>query len=175
MPPSPVPGQEGFGFDRLGVRVPMVMVSQHIAKHTIVNSQMDHSSFAQTMAQKWGLASLGPRQDAARPFTEVFAKTPRSEPWPDFRAYPASAASVMMAGDAEEGPPAPRIDAANVPLNDLQFSILNAIQQFHPDTDTLSGPMAADADDGPPMPAPLVTNAAGAQALLERVSAQGGR
>lgn len=71
-------GEEGFDFKRLGVRVPMVMVSAHIAANTIVNSPMDHCSFLKTMQQKWGLGSLGPRHDAAPPFTEVFAASSRS-------------------------------------------------------------------------------------------------
>ena len=68
-------GQEGFDFNRLGVRVPMVMVSANIAANTIVNSPMHHCSFLKTMQQKWGLPSLGPRQDTAPPFTEVFTST----------------------------------------------------------------------------------------------------
>ena len=50
-------GEDCFDFKKLGVRVPMVMVSDFIAKNTIVNSRMDHCSFLKTIAQKWGLPS----------------------------------------------------------------------------------------------------------------------
>jgi phospholipase C len=117
-------GQEGFDFTRLGVRVPMVMVSAYIAQNSIVNSLMDHCSFLKTMEQKWGLGSLGPRQDAAAPFTEVFATSARTlDTWPDFETYPGPSpaldATLMRA-----------IDPSTVQLNSLQASILDAILEL---------------------------------------------
>ena len=43
----------GFNYDRLGIRVPMIMVSANIAKNTVVNDRMDHTSFMKTMQEKW--------------------------------------------------------------------------------------------------------------------------
>src|SRR6185503_11179777 len=104
-------GQEGFNFERLGVRVPMVMVSANIAANTIVNSPMHHCSFLQTMQQKWGLTSLGPRQDTAPAFTEVFTPTARSlDTWPDWKVYPGPSSTLdetLM----------PMVDPSEVPLN----------------------------------------------------------
>jgi phospholipase C len=116
-------GEEGFEFRRLGVRVPMVMVSAHIAQNTIVSTQMDHCSFLKTMAQKWGLPSLGPRQDAATPFTEVFTATERPiETWPDLEAYEPVSLDLRKL---------PQIDLRSIPLNALQGSILNAMREFY--------------------------------------------
>ncbi len=118
-------GQEGFNFERLGVRVPMVMVSANIAANTIVNSPMHHCSFLKTMQQKWGLTSLGPRQDCAPEFTEVFASTSRSlETWPDWKDYPGPSSTLVegLMGS---------VDPRDVPLNELQKSIVDAIAYFY--------------------------------------------
>ncbi len=78
-------GQMGFTFDRVGVRVPMVMVSAWIEPETIVSETFDHTSFLRTMEDKWGLTPLTERDRNARPFaTEVF-KAPAARPaseWP---------------------------------------------------------------------------------------------
>src|SRR6185503_8007376 len=107
-------GQEGFPFDRLGCRVPMVMVSAYIAANTIVNSPMHHCSFLQTMQQKWGLTSLGPRQDTAPPFTEVSTATQRNlDSWPDWKVYPGPSSTLVESLMRQAGP-------LDEPLNDLQ-------------------------------------------------------
>jgi phospholipase C len=135
-------GQEGFAFDRLGVRVPMVMVSAYIAPNTIVNSPMHHCSFLQTLQQKWGLTSLGPRQDTAPPFTEVFTSTLHDiSTWPDWKVYPGPASTLdesMMA----------KVDLRDVPLNVLQKSIIEATSKFYlhdPGLSTLMVNTARDA------------------------------
>ncbi len=118
-------GEEGFNFERLGVRVPMVMVSANIAANTIVNTPMNHNSFLQTMAQKWTLPSLGPRQDASTAFTEVFSSTARSlDTWPDWPVYPGPQSTLDEASLAVVGTP-------NAPLNPLQQSIVDAIREFY--------------------------------------------
>jgi phospholipase C len=103
------------------------MVSSHIAANRIVNSTMDHCSFLKTMQQKWDLESLGPRQDAASPFTEVFASSSRSlDSWPDYPTYPGGEVSLdfnMIRG----------IDLGTMPLNVLQASILAGMREFHAD------------------------------------------
>ena len=118
-------GQEDFDFLRLGVRVPMVMVSAYIQPNTIVNSPMDHCSFLQTMAQKWGLPSLGLRQDFSPAFTEVFSSNMRTlDTWPDWKAYPGPASTLNV-------PALKTITVDGAELNDLQKSIVNAIREFY--------------------------------------------
>ncbi|HEX6284123.1 MAG TPA: alkaline phosphatase family protein, partial [Pyrinomonadaceae bacterium] len=137
-------GQEGFGFDRLGVRVPMVMVSANIAVNTIVNTPMHHCSFLKTMQEKWGLTSLGPRQDSAPPFTEVFTSTSRDlDTWPDWTSYPGPLSTLNEALMS-------RVDPNQVPLNDLQKSIIEATAKFYVQDPALSATAintAADAKE----------------------------
>ena len=143
VPPSATPpntaefnnngvGQDNFDFKRLGVRVPMVMVSANIAANTIVNTPMHHCSFLQTMQQKWDLTSLGPRQDSAPPFTEVFTATKRGHStWPDWKVYPGGLSTLdeTLMG---------QVDLGAVPLNDLQQSIVDAIKKFYVEDPVLS-------------------------------------
>lgn len=140
-------GEEGFDFRRLGVRVPVVMVSAHIPPKTIVNATMDHCSFLKTVQYKWNLSSLGPRQDVATPFTEVFSVALRSlDTWPDFSTYPGGQVSLDLTRMHE-------IDLNTIPLNVLQQSIVTAIREFYPQK--LAG-------------APVPTNAKEALELLNR-------
>jgi phospholipase C len=81
-----------FDFKRLGVRVPTVMVSAHIAENTIINTPMHHASFLKTMQTKWNrvtpgkFTTLTARQANAPEFTEVFTSenARRASDWPDF-------------------------------------------------------------------------------------------
>ena len=120
----------------------MVMVSANIAANTIVNSPMHHCSFLQTMQQKWGLTSLGPRQDSAPPFTEVFSSTSRGlDTFPDWPVYPGPTSTLNEALMTQ-------VDPSEVPLNDLQKSIIEAMYKFYvhdPLLSTLSIDTAADA------------------------------
>jgi phospholipase C len=148
---KPGQGESCFDFTRLGVRVPTVMVSRFIETNTIVNSAMDHCSFLKTMAEKWSLPSLGPRQDAAPPFTEVFATSPRTDPWPDFPSYP----GVSPKAEAL-APPTPALTA--IPLNGLQGSILAATVKLVLKDDLMLKSMG-------------LATAQDAKAILERVQA----
>jgi phospholipase C len=125
-PPDNIPNPEyGFEFKRLGVRVPTVMISSYIAENTIVNETMHHNSFLKTMQKKWGLGSLGPRQDDAPCFADaVFSVKSgsgflnESRSWPDlsdiYRDHPAIA-------HAKANPPKLR---RNQLLSRLQASLL---------------------------------------------------
>lgn len=114
-PPGAVPpkkgmiGNKGFKFDRLGVRVPMVMVAANIEKNTIINEVYDHTSFIKTMCKKWQMDTLTDRDAVANSFEKVFSDTKRK----DFPVI--------------KEPKLPMIDPDSYnedPLNDLQKSIL---------------------------------------------------
>lgn len=123
------PGQMGFDFKRLGVRVPMIMVSAHIAPATVVNTPMHHGSFLKTMCTKWNamlpgkFPGLTERDKHAPPFTEVFTSSdPRpASDWPVIPA-PAIPADYWTR------------DFSDVPLNDLAHSIVAAILASPPAT-----------------------------------------
>lgn len=116
-PPAAVPpekgmeGELGFSFDRLGIRVPMVMISSYIEKNTIINDIHDHTSFIKTMSEKWGFEGLTDRDKNATSFASVFSDKKRD-------SYPEI--------------PMPKIDEKqdheyhDDPLNGLQNSILKA-------------------------------------------------
>jgi len=116
-PPSCVaPGrdsnsQENFNFNRLGVRVPMVMISPYISKNTIINETFDHSSFIKTMSDKWNLGNLTNRDKNASSFSAVFSDKKRS-------SYPEIPEPVLTHG-IDNGKA-----YANDPLNGLQKSII---------------------------------------------------
>ena len=132
------------------------MVSANIAANTIVNSDMHHCSFLQTMQQKWDLGSLGPRQETAPPFTEVFTPTARDhKSWPDWKAYPGPSSTV------DEGL-LRSVDLGDAPLNDLQKSILDAIAKFYADDPLLS-------DMGPALSTAGTDTVRDAKEFLERI------
>jgi phospholipase C len=66
-PPAAVPPdehQEEYTFDRLGVRVPAVLVSPWVGKR-VEQTQFDHTSLLKYLINKWSLGSLGERTAAA--------------------------------------------------------------------------------------------------------------
>ena len=80
VPPDASPGEQGFPFNRLGVRVPTVMVSPYIEKGTVVSETHDHTSILKTVCERWGLASLTERDRNAASFETVLNReTPRSQ------------------------------------------------------------------------------------------------
>ena len=113
---------EGFDFSRSGVRVPTIMVSPHIAKNTVVNKPMDHTSFINTMQEKWNrivkgqFPPLSTRSAAAPKFTSVFTseKARPISDWPTIE-------EPIIPPEMEE------IDFSDAALNDLQQSILAGV------------------------------------------------
>ena len=106
--PPKVKPEEGFGFDRLGIRVPMVMVSAYIQKNTIINETFDHTSFIKTMSDKYGLDPLTDRDTHANSFVDVFSGGPR-----DFEMF-----------DPPNLEPEDETDYHKHPINGLQRTIV---------------------------------------------------
>src|SRR5207249_1706358 len=64
--PKSKPGGSGFPFDRLGVRVPAVLVSPLIKAGTISNTIYDHTSVIKTVINTFGLkTTLRKREEKA--------------------------------------------------------------------------------------------------------------
>ncbi len=101
--------QKGFDFKRLGIRVPMVMVSAHIKKNTIVKEKFDHTSFIKTMCKKYDMKGLSDRDKAAHSFEHIFSAEKRT--WPPVKA---------PFKDFQPDDSTYHQD----PLNDLQYSML---------------------------------------------------
>jgi phospholipase C len=70
-----------FAFDRLGLRVPALIVSPWVAKGQVYSKQLQHTSVMQTARKLFGISgSLTKRDAAAAAFDDVFSlSTPRSD------------------------------------------------------------------------------------------------
>jgi len=120
-PPAVPPGgfsrqEDGFQFDRLGVRVPMVMVSAYVAPGTIVNAPFDHTAFSKTMSTRWSVPTLTARDAAAPDFSQVFTSG---------RSRPASTWPVIPDHNVPQA--WFRQDFSDAPLNELQRSIVGMV------------------------------------------------
>jgi len=78
----------GFTFDRLGCRVPAIVVSAYTKAGSVINDEMHHGAIIHTLSQLHGLRPLTRRDDAARGiFSAVNLTRPRQPAlWPDARA-----------------------------------------------------------------------------------------
>jgi phospholipase C len=80
--------EDDFDFKRLGIRVPTIMVSSHIAPNTVVNTPMHHASFMKTVGAKWNKVVPGScnpltaRVTDAPEFSEVFTSV-AARSWPE--------------------------------------------------------------------------------------------
>ena len=87
-PPSAVPpmpdapaGEMGFTFNRLGCRVPSILVSAYTAAGSIIHDEMHHGSLISTLNRLHGLSPLTRRDATANNvFNAVNLTTPR-QPW----------------------------------------------------------------------------------------------
>ncbi|HQZ35701.1 MAG TPA: alkaline phosphatase family protein [Ilumatobacteraceae bacterium] len=89
-PPAATPpgtgekGEMGFAFDRLGPRVPAILISAYTARNTIVNATKHHGSLISTLTRQHGLEPLTHRDDDAPDmFDAINLKSARPiEKWP---------------------------------------------------------------------------------------------
>jgi phospholipase C len=94
-----------FAFDRLGVRVPALLVSPWVRRGSVVHTELRHTSILRTVRRRYGIkVSLGAREDSANSFEAAFtlskprkdapAKLPRAKlppaPPADHHAHPAN-------------------------------------------------------------------------------------
>jgi phospholipase C len=92
------PAADTFAFDRLGVRVPAVLVSPWITPGTVVHTQLDHASIPATLRALFapGLPSLGARDAQASTFHGVVRRygLPSARTLARFDGGPVAASSV---------------------------------------------------------------------------------
>ncbi len=81
-PPAAVPPdhfQDEYTFDRLGVRVPAILVSPWVGKG-VLNTQFDHTSLLKYLTDKWELGALGDRVANVATFANAISEaTPRTD------------------------------------------------------------------------------------------------
>ncbi|MGG7466566.1 alkaline phosphatase family protein [Plantibacter sp. YIM 135347] len=89
-PPSVIPpddsgpGEMGFGFDRLGLRVPAIAISAYTKAGTIIHDEMHHGSVIATLSRLHGLSPLSKRDAGANNmFNAINLDQPRHpSEWP---------------------------------------------------------------------------------------------
>lgn len=117
VPPDSTPGDEGFGFDRFGVRVPAILVSPYIKAGTVFRTNTavpyDHTSILATLRDWLSIPAadmLPSKRIAAAPTLEqvLTLTTPRS----DLPTVSPLNVSTTVVSNAE-------------PLNSLQRSIVS--------------------------------------------------
>ncbi|MCI4337264.1 MAG: hypothetical protein L3K17_08790 [Thermoplasmata archaeon] len=66
-PPDPAasPGEEGFRFDRSGVRIPTLAISAWVEPDTVVNQEYRSTSLIRTLRERWGLGGPLTARDAS--------------------------------------------------------------------------------------------------------------
>jgi phospholipase C len=77
VPPGPPEPSWEYTFDRLGVRVPAVLVSPHV-KRGFDGTPFDHTSLLRYLTEKWGLGPLGNR--VASPATNSIGSLLQADP-----------------------------------------------------------------------------------------------
>jgi phospholipase C len=92
---------EEYSFDRLGVRVPAVLVSSWIDK-AMVNTPFDHTSLLKFVIEQWGLAPLTQRVTQANSIGPLIRMTgPRQDTPQTVPVPPAQLVSAVQVGRAE--------------------------------------------------------------------------
>lgn len=71
-PPVEGNGEMGFGFDRLGCRVPAILVSAHVKRGSVFQHEMHHGSLAATLSGRFGLEPLSDRDRKAPTMFSAF-------------------------------------------------------------------------------------------------------
>lgn len=78
---NPKHGVPAFAFDRLGLRVPAILVSPWLPKGKVVHTQYQHTSVLATLRKLFNLGQpLTKRDAAARPFDDLLSKSMRQNP-----------------------------------------------------------------------------------------------
>jgi phospholipase C len=112
-PNKPV-GEQGFQFDRLGVRVPTVMVSPYIKRGTVISEAHDHTSILKLVCDRWNLQPLTKRDKHARRIDKVLnLEAPRAD--------------TVLLKAREYKVPRSTLDE---PVNDLQKTVLFIMAGF---------------------------------------------
>lgn len=122
-PPAAISPDERLGeysFDRLGVRVPAILVSPWV-KAGVFSAQLDHTSLLRYLTNKCNLGPLTRRVDKANDFSEVIRTggNPRSDTPPNVSGrLPGSSGVVISAPKVEQ------------PLNEHQEALILLTDQL---------------------------------------------
>ncbi|MGB4779558.1 alkaline phosphatase family protein, partial [Microbacterium sp.] len=78
------PGEMGFAFDRLGLRVPSIVVSAYTPAGAVIHDEMHHGSVIATLTHQHGLEPLTARDEGATTIDNAVTLTHARQPytWP---------------------------------------------------------------------------------------------
>jgi phospholipase C len=122
------PGEMGFAFDRLGCRVPAIVISAYTWAGTVINDQMEHGSVAATLGRLHGLAPLSRRDASANDILGAVNLDKPRQPalWPD--VHPA------YVPPNPEAVPAPQVQFTGRPLSSPAEGLLGLLlAKYEPD------------------------------------------
>jgi phospholipase C len=121
--PTTQKGGTGFNFDRLGVRVPAIVVSPYTAERSVFNTVYDHTSALSTIVNCFGLPAgqLGKRQPLA---PDISAALNLANPRTDFPPIPQPAGWDPSFIARVEASTEALLRAKSKPLSELQRQIL---------------------------------------------------
>lgn len=121
--PQDASGGSGFNFDRLGVRVPAIVVSPFTAPGTILNAPLDHTSVLSTVVNCFGLpqGQLGARQNDMPDIGDAL-KLP--DPRTDHPLIPQPASLSISIEQRTEALGRALLQGRKKPISDLQKQIL---------------------------------------------------
>jgi phospholipase C len=155
VPPKAVPPGDGhaeFSFDRLGLRVPAVLVSPWVKKG-VIDTKFEHCSVLKYLIEKWHLEPLNKRVDSCNSIAEAIQQfdVPRdtidSVPLP-----PMELAAAPLTADARE---------PIEPLNENQKALLEFSKYLEQKAAAEGGPLPLRAGHG------LETDAEAAKRRME--------
>jgi len=101
IPPMLEPGDAPGAFDRLGVRVPAVVVSPWAKPHYVSHTIYDHTSVLKLIETRFGLAALTRRDANANDMLDMFDFSRRSTPNPVVPPAPVDLAGLEECAGAE--------------------------------------------------------------------------
>jgi len=121
--PPEQPGGTGFALDRLGIRVPAIVVSAYTPQGTILNPTFDHTSLLSAVVNCFGLPAgkLGQRQAKAPDVSEAL---PLPEPRQDEPAIPLPGAAKIGLEKRAAAIGSAIAHARSKPISELQKKIL---------------------------------------------------
>lgn len=90
VPPDPQhpAGQYDFKFDRLGVRLPTILISPYVEPGAVIHSVFDHTSIIKTVCKRWNLPPLTERDKAAQDLSEALTLDQPRTDVPEIHAQP---------------------------------------------------------------------------------------
>ena len=97
------PGQLGFTFDRLGLRVPTIAISAWAPERTVISAEYHATSLITTLRRRWELGTPLTARDAAAPdIAPVLTLTTPRDPagWPEVAPRPVPPYQAAIPRDA---------------------------------------------------------------------------